>query len=67
MQVFKIRKTIKTLQQLKDQLPFLAAEIIKELEFIANNDEHPDAFKRCQEVYNIISLRTYMYAYEYNS
>ena len=52
LQVFKIRKTIKALQQFKKQLPFLAAEVIKELDFIASNHEHPDAYKRCKEVHN---------------
>ena len=50
LQVLKIRKTIKTLQQFKKQLPYLTAEIIKELEFIASNHQHPDAYKRCKEV-----------------
>jgi len=46
----KIRRTIKTLQQLKNNLPFLAAEVTKELEFITDNHTSPRAYSRCKEV-----------------
>ena len=69
LQIFKVRKTIKALQQFKKQLPFLAAEVIKELEFIASNDEHPDAYKRCKEVCNnemFMYIHTGVYTYTYH-
>ena len=51
LQVFKIRRMIKSLQEFKEQLPFLITEIIKEVEFIARNYKNPDAYKRCKEVH----------------
>ena len=59
LQVFKIRRIIKCVQESKKQLPFLIAEITKELVFIANDYEHPDAYKRCKEVHLYACNRVY--------
>ena len=59
LQVFKIRRIIKHIQEFKKQLPFFIAEITKELVFIAKNSKHPDAYKRCKEVHLYACNRMY--------
>ena len=49
-QVLKIRRTIKAIQQFRKTLPFLAAEVKKELEFIGDNPTDQKAHTRCKEV-----------------
>ena len=49
-QILKIRRTIKAIKQFRKTLPFLAAEVTKELEFVAEHPKDEKSHKRCKEV-----------------
>ena len=58
-----MRRTFKTLQHLKNSLPFLADEVRKELEFIADNYTDQRAYSRCKEVGIALNTRGYTYTH----